>query len=113
VTRKEFEKLLQGALKSLPKEFKAKLRNVDVVIKDGPAEGRVMGLYEGVTLKDRIGGDYSLIVHDRITLFKRAIEKECSAKGLDIRQEIRRTLLHEIAHHFGIPDNRLADLDIY
>lgn len=113
MTHKEFEKLLQNTLRSLPKEFKTKLRNIDVVIKDGPVNGKTLGLYEGVSLKDRIGGDYTLAMHDRITLFKRAIEKECSAKGLDIREEIRRTILHEIAHHFGISDDRLEDLGVY
>jgi predicted Zn-dependent protease with MMP-like domain len=113
MTHKEFERSLQIALRSLPKELKTRLRNIDVIIKDGPASGKTLGLYEGISLQDRIGGDYSLAMHDRITLFKRAIEKECAGKGLDVREEIRRTILHEIAHHFGITDERLEDEGIY
>jgi predicted Zn-dependent protease with MMP-like domain len=116
MTRKEFEKIVQEALDSLPRAFKENLRNIDVVIDDRPARGAkkdLLGLYEGVPLEERTGGGYSFVMHDRITLFKQNIEKECKAGGKDVAQEVRHTLVHEIAHHFGISDDRLKELGVY
>ncbi|MBI4353518.1 MAG: metallopeptidase family protein [Candidatus Omnitrophica bacterium] len=112
MTRKEFEKLVRNALKALPKRFKEKLRNVDVVIEDGAKERALMGLYEGVPLKDRTQ-EYSLAMPDKITLFKRNIETECGVRGLDVQTEIGHVIQHEIAHHFGISDERLEDMGVY
>jgi len=123
MTRGEFEKLVRDALTELPKEFKDKLQNVDVVIEEDfdmdvvkklglGAKGRLMGLYQGVPLKNRTHY-YGMMLPDKITLFKQNIELACRAKRLDIREEVKHVIQHEIAHHFGISDNRLEDLDIY
>ena len=123
MTREEFEKLVHDALIDLPKEFKDKLENVDVVIEEGVdmdmvkqlglgAKGRLLGLYQGVPLKDRTHY-YGMVMPDKITLYKQNIERSCEAAGLDIREEIRHVIQHEIAHHFGISDKRLRDLGIY
>ena len=123
MTREEFEKLVHDALIDLPKEFKDKLENVDVVIEEGVdmdmvkqlglgAKGRLLGLYQGVPLKDRTHY-YGMVMPDKITLYKQNIEHSCEAGGLDIREEIRHVIQHEIAHHFGISDKRLKDLGIY
>ena len=123
MTREEFEKLVHDALIDLPKEFKDKLENVDVVIEEGVdmdmvkqlglgAKGRLLGLYQGVPLKDRTHY-YGMVMPDKITLYKQNIERSCEAGGLDIREEIRHVIQHEIAHHFGISDKRLTDLGIY
>ena len=123
MTREEFEKTVHDALVDLPKEFKDKLENVDVVIEEGidmnvvkqlglGAKGRLLGLYQGVPLKDRTHY-YGMVMPDKITLYKQNIERSCEAGGLDIREEIRHVIQHEIAHHFGISDKRLKDLGIY
>ncbi len=115
MTCKEFEKIAREALDSLPGQFKNKLENIHVVIDDRLARGankKLLGLYEGVSLKERTGS-YSFVMHDKITLFKRAIEDECKARGVDVSKEIRRTVLHEIAHYLGIPDERLKKLGLY
>ena len=112
MTRSAFEKLVREVLKSLPKHFKDKLSNIDVVIEEGTGEEEVLGLYEGVSLKDR-GEGYSGVLPDKITLFKRALEADCREHGLDLRQEVRDTILHEIAHHFGMTDAHLREADIY
>ena len=123
MTRKEFEKLVHDALVDLPKEFKDKLENVDVVIEEGidmnvvkklglGAKGRLLGLYQGVPLKDRTHY-YGMVMPDKITLYKQNIERSCEAGGSDICEEIKHVIQHEIAHHFGISDNRLKDLGIY
>jgi predicted Zn-dependent protease with MMP-like domain len=123
MTREEFEKLVQDALRELPKEFKNKLENVDVVIEEDVdmdavkklglgARGRLLGLYQGVPLKDRTHY-YGMVLPDKITLFKQNIESACKENGMDIREEVKHVIQHEIAHHFGISDKRLEDLDIY
>lgn len=123
MTRKEFEGIARDALDSLPKEFAEKLQNVDVVIEDDVdmkdakarglgGKGRLLGLYEGVPLKNRTHY-YGMVMPDKITLFKRNIERTCAARGLNVRDEVRHVIQHEIAHHFGISDKRLRDLGIY
>ena len=123
MTRDEFEALVKDALKELPKEFKDKLQNVDVVIEEDldmdtvktlglGAKGRFLGLYQGVPLKDRTQY-YGIVMPDKITLYKQNIELACEAGGLDIREEVKHVIQHEIAHHFGISDKHLKDLGIY
>lgn len=123
MTREEFEVLVKDALKSLPKEFKNKLQNVDVVIEDESEisgakkrgrgkRGQIMGLYQGVPLKDRTH-EYGMVMPDKITLFKDNIEQICREEGLDIQEEVKHVIQHEIAHHFGISDKRLRDLGVY
>jgi len=111
MTREEFEKIVKEVLKSLPGQFRDKLQNVDVVINAQKAGG-YLGLYEGVPLSDRTV-NYGLVLPDKITLFKKSIERECRENGLDLREEIKRTIQHEIAHHFGITDKRLRDIGRY
>ncbi len=120
MTRKRFETLVRDVLKKLPREFKNRLQNVDVVVQGRtPAKlaaqmgsGQLLGLYQGVPLKDRTSY-YNMAIPDKITLYQRNIELECRTHGLDVRGEIRSVILHEIAHHLGISDKRLEDLDVY
>ncbi|MCM8811507.1 MAG: metallopeptidase family protein [Candidatus Omnitrophica bacterium] len=112
MTRKEFEEAVRDAAGSLPKRFRDRLENVEIVVEEGTADGKFLGLYQGIPHTER-GTGYSGVLPDKITLFKRAIEAECEANGLDIRQEIARVVRHEIAHHFGIDDGRLEDLGAY
>ena len=123
MTHEEFEKLVKDALRELPIEFKDKLQNVDVVIEEDVdmdavkklglgARGRLLGLYQGVPLKDRTHY-YGMVLPDKITIFKQNIESACKENGMDIREEVKHVIQHEIAHHFGISDERLEDLDIY
>jgi predicted Zn-dependent protease with MMP-like domain len=123
MTHGEFEKLVRDALEKLPQEFKDRLQNIDVVIEEeldadivkSPglgAKGRLLGLYQGVPLKDRTHY-YGMVMPDKITLYKHNIERTCERDGLDIREEVNHVIQHEIAHHFGISDKRLRDLGIY
>ncbi len=82
------------------------------MIEEGTGREELLGLYEGISLKDR-AQDYSGVMPDKITLFKKAIEAECRKKRSSLRREIKETICHEIAHHFGIGDERLTDLGIY
>jgi predicted Zn-dependent protease with MMP-like domain len=119
--RVAFRRLVSQALEDLPAEFLEKLDNVDVVVEDlptpeqeltassGPEEGLLMGLYEGIPLTERTSA-YAGTLPDRITLFQRNIEAVCESRE-EIVEEIRTTVLHEIAHHFGMDDERLHALD--
>ena len=121
--RKEFEVLVARAWDELPKEFKDRLDNVDVVIEDVPdmekvrlgglgGRGRLLGLYQGIPLESRTHY-YGMVMPDKITLFKGNIELACKVQDLDIYEEVRHVLMHEIAHHFGISDDRLREEGIY
>ncbi len=123
MTRKEFESLVADVLKGLPKKFKDKLQNVDITIEENlnvdmvkklrpGTQSRLLGLYYGVPLKDRTHY-YGMVMPDKIILYKQNIELECEKKGLDIYKEIKHVIQHEIAHHFGISDKRLKDLNVY
>jgi predicted Zn-dependent protease with MMP-like domain len=117
----DFEKIVVEALESLPKVFKDKLENVDVVIKDLPtkreadsvgcSKSELLGLYEGVPLSKR-DHQYSLVLPDKISLFRVNIER-VSRSTKDMKRRIKHTVRHELAHHFGIDDERLEDLGIY
>jgi len=111
------------ALGELPPEFRDKLENVDIVIEDRPdlnllkslrigARGRILGLYQGVPLKSRTHY-YGMVLPDKITIYQANIEQACQGKGVGIAEEVRHVLEHEIAHHFGISDQRLKDLGTY
>jgi predicted Zn-dependent protease with MMP-like domain len=110
----EFEKVIAEAIDSLPDEFKTKLDNVDVVVEEVPPREvarklprgtLLLGLYQGVPQKRRTS-QYGLVLPDKISLFKRNIEAISSSRE-DIHAQIRKTLLHEIGHHFSLTDGEL------
>jgi predicted Zn-dependent protease with MMP-like domain len=114
-----FEQLVGQAIDSLPEEFMPYMENIDVVIADEPTQAQLkrshleknmtlLGLYEGVPMTERTT-HYSLVTPDKITIFQKTIEA-AFRKDEVIVKEIRRVVLHEIAHHFGIDDDRLDEL---
>jgi predicted Zn-dependent protease with MMP-like domain len=105
-----FERLVRRALINLPEEFQSYLENVVVVIEDEPPDDvpDVMGLYEGVPLVERSLDSTNL--PDRITLFKRPIERTCRTEK-EIEAEVRVTMLHEIGHFFGLDEGQLEQLE--
>ena len=116
--REHFEYLVSEAVAGLPEQFRALLENVDVVVEDFPsraqsrkAEGRgtLLGLYEGVPLIVR-GSGYNMVVPDKITIFQNAIES-AFISDTEIEREVRKVVLHEIAHHFGLDDRRLEEIE--
>ncbi len=118
--RERFELLVERAVASLPEEFSARLENVDVVVADWPTHDNMarlglrnryelLGLYQGIPLTRR-GGHYGLVPPDKITIFQRPIEAKCRGDA-SITREIGRVVRHEIAHHFGIGDGRLKELE--
>ena len=105
--RERFEWLVAKAVDSLPDEFHGKLENIDVVVEEQPTPYQLdkVGLKRGETLL----GLY-LVVPDKITIFQKPIEAKCKYDAA-VMAEIRRVVLHEIAHHFGITDARLNQLE--
>ncbi|MBC7264928.1 MAG: metallopeptidase family protein [Chloroflexi bacterium] len=121
MNKAEFERLVSEALDSLPPHFREKLSNVAVVVEwwPTPAElrqaglhpsGMLFGLYQGVPLTQR-GRGYNLVPPDRIVIYQGPIEIY-HRRPEAIREQVRRTVMHEIAHHFGISDERLHELGV-
>jgi predicted Zn-dependent protease with MMP-like domain len=108
-----FEELVADALDGLPDWVAERLDNVEILIEEIPSSGdrRLLGVYEGIPLTKR-GLDYAGVVPDRITLFRRNIEAQARTEE-GLKRVIRHTVVHEIAHFFGISDERLLEIDRY
>ncbi len=112
--RSEFEQLVDAALEDLPPWVTAVLDNLHVVVEEWPTPAQdpggsgLLGLYEGVNLHDRASG-YSGFLPDRITLFMGS-HLELRLPPSRLQAQIRKTVLHEVAHHLGIDDERLDEL---
>lgn len=109
LTEDEFDDLVSEALDTLPPELARLMDNVAVFVKNQkPGQPFLLGLYEGVPLTSR-GHFYSGHLPDRITIFRRPIQKRCRTKE-QVVEQVRITVVHEIAHHFGISESRLHEL---
>ncbi len=116
--RRRFEKLVDQAIEELPPEFQEKLENVAVIVEDQPSAelleemeippgDTLFGLYEGTPLTER---GFEMPLHpDRIWIFQVPIERECDSED-EIREEIKTTIVHEVAHFFGLDDEYLEGL---
>jgi predicted Zn-dependent protease with MMP-like domain len=108
-----FEAYAEEALESLPDELRAQMSNVDIVVEEEPPPGQpLLGLYQGVPLTQRTSG-YTGVLPDKITLYRGPLVRLYGHDQEVLRREIRRVVLHEVAHHFGISDERLVELDRY
>jgi len=118
--REKFERFVAQAVEDLPDEFLSKLQNVDVVVEARPTFAQtsraklkrgetLLGLYEGVP-QTRRGRHYGMVLPDKITIFQKPIEERCRSEE-EIIAEITRVVKHEIAHHFGITDERLRQIE--
>ena len=103
-----FEELVADALDGLPEDLGRRMDNVVVSVRDRPSIPGLLGLYEGVPLTARAeyGG---LVLPDRITIFREPILRRCASEE-DVVEQVRVTVVHEVAHHFGIDDDRLDEL---
>jgi predicted Zn-dependent protease with MMP-like domain len=107
---RRFEELAAEALDGLPAWVRDRLDNVEVLIEDHPPPGEdLLGLYEGIPLTER-GADYTWALPDRITLYRRPIERQAGGREDAVRQMVAETVIHEVAHFFGISDERLHEL---
>ena len=118
--REKFEALVAGAIDNLPPEFQQKLENVDIVVEDWPAPGQLrrgkhihptqlLGLYQGVPQTKR-GRGYGLVLPDKISIFQKPIEAHCRFSH-EIEATIEEVVRHEIAHHFGLDEKTLRQIE--
>jgi predicted Zn-dependent protease with MMP-like domain len=109
----DFEQTIEDALDSLPADLREFMSNVAIVVEEEPPAGKpLLGLYEGFPLTRR-GSGYAGVAPDKITIYRRPLERLWGADPTRLRREIRRVVLHEVAHHFGISDERLLEIDRY
>ncbi len=122
MSREEFEQLVAEAFDALPEAFTSRLDNVAIVVEEWADRGtlrraglhhpaELMGLYHGVPLTQRTH-DYGLVAPDVISLYRQPILLQCQSEE-QARALVGRVLRHEIAHYFGIDDDRLEELDAY
>lgn len=109
VSPARFEELVADALDGIPDELGSLMDNVAVFVREGREGSGLLGLYQGVPLTRREGYGIGGGMPDRITLYRLAILARCRDET-DVVDEIRRTVVHEIGHHFGISDSRLREL---
>lgn len=119
MSRKRFEALVADALRRIPSDLRRALDNIEVVVDDWPSpeqladvdlasDDALFGLYQGTPLPER-SPMLPYTLPDVITIFQGPLEDECATED-EIREEIRRTVIHEIAHYFGIDEDRLTEL---
>lgn len=118
--RSEFEALVRAALDELPEEFARRLENIEVVIEEEPSpallralgidprRGTLFGLYQGVPLHQR-GAGYGGVLPDKISIFRRPLLQACASPER-LREQVRRTVIHEIGHYFGLDDDEIRGL---
>ena len=122
IDREQFEQLVIQALEDLPNWVKATLDNVEVTVADVPSAAQrrrmrlasgatLLGLYEGVP-QTRRTTHYGLVLPDKITLFRWPILTVCRTPD-EVQERVRSVVIHELAHHFGIDDDRLRELGAY
>jgi predicted Zn-dependent protease with MMP-like domain len=104
----QFEVLVTDALDGIPADLGASMENVAIVVDDLSPPGPLLGLYEGIPLTQR-GNSYSASVPDRITIYMATICGSCQTTQ-EVVERVRKTVIHEIGHHFGIDDQRLEEL---
>jgi predicted Zn-dependent protease with MMP-like domain len=111
--RERFEAWVTDALDTLPPDIAAMLDNVAVTVEDEPPPGeRLLGLYRGIPHTRRTSG-YAGALPDLITIYRGPLERAYGHDAELLHAQVRRTVLHEIAHHFGISDERLVEIDRY
>ena len=120
MTRRQFEALVEKALRKLPRPFKEKLANVAVVVEDWPDDetldemgieppDTLYGLYRGVDLTNR-DSSYGNVLPDTVTIYQGPIEEDCADEA-DMTQVVRETVMHEIGHYFGLDDETMHRIE--
>ena len=120
MTRRQFEALVERALRRLPRTFKDKLANIAVVVEDRPADetlaelgieppDTLYGLYRGVDLTHRDSG-YGNVLPDTVTIYQGPIEEDCGDEE-EMAELVRETVVHEIGHYFGLDDETMERIE--
>jgi predicted Zn-dependent protease with MMP-like domain len=107
VSPEDFELLVERALQDIPEALRSAMENVVVFVDEDSPPGPLFGLYQGVPLTKR--SSYSTAMPDQITIFKETICSVCE-DAEEVERLVRKTVIHEVGHHFGIGDPRLREL---
>ena len=108
-----FAEYAEEAFDALPPDLRGQMSNVEIVVEAEPPAGQpLLGLYQGIPLTRR-GSYYSGSLPDKITIYRGPLERLYGHDPEALRRQVRRVVLHEIAHHFGISDERLIEIDRY
>ena len=111
--QEDFEDAVEAAIESLPDDLRTAMSNVAILVEDEPPDGEpLLGLYQGIPLTERSSA-YAGAAPDKISIYQGPLERLYGHDPGLLRDQIRRVVLHEIAHHFGISDERLEELDAY
>jgi predicted Zn-dependent protease with MMP-like domain len=108
VDPESFEQMVGEALDGLPAEFADLMKNIAVLVEHGRGPRGLLGLYEGIPLTSRTT-NYAGVLPDRITIYRQAICAICQSEA-EVVEQVRRTVIHEVGHYFGISDQRLREL---
>jgi predicted Zn-dependent protease with MMP-like domain len=109
----DFDQVIQEALDSLPRDLREQMANVEILVEDEPPYGQpLLGLYQGIPLTRR-GINYNAALPDKISIYRGPLERLYGYDPDLLREQIKRVVLHEVAHHFGISDERLVEIDRY
>ncbi|MDX6426179.1 MAG: hypothetical protein QOD52_1584 [Gaiellaceae bacterium] len=109
----DFETVIQETLDAMPRDLRDQISNVEILVEDEPPPGqRLLGLYQGVPLTRR-GINYSGALPDKITIYRGPLDRLYGHDADLLTRQIKRVVLHEVAHHFGISDERLVEIDRY
>ena len=109
----DFEQEIDDAVASLPRELRDDISNVAIVVEEEPPPGQpLLGLYQGIPLTRRTSG-YSGVLPDKITIYRGPLERLYGTDPETLRRQIRHVVIHEVAHHFGISDERLQEMGRY
>ena len=111
LTKKEFEKIVYQKFNKLPKQILKNIENLEIFVEEYPPTTNILGLYHGVPFPYRKSATYSLMMPDKIVLFKTTIEKRCSTKK-EIEDKIEKVLFHEIAHYLGLDEKGVSKLKL-
>ena len=103
-----FEEMVAEAMDGLPARFRQQISNVAILVEHNPGPRGLLGLYEGIPLTSRTS-QYAGALPDRITIYRRAICAICRTED-EVTEQVRRTVIHEVGHYFGIDDDRLHEL---
>jgi len=109
----DFQRVIQETLDSLPRDLRERISNLEILVEDEPPAGQpLLGLYQGIPLTRRTS-NYSGALPDKISIYRGPLERLYGHDPTLLSDQIRRVVLHEVAHHFGISDERLVEIDRY
>jgi predicted Zn-dependent protease with MMP-like domain len=122
IDREQFEAIITDAVRSLPAEFRDRLANLEFAVEDwarpddygrtgSPAGSTILGVYRGIPLPKR-GAGYNMTLPDRIVIFQQPLQR-LAVDAADLTDRIQHVVKHEIAHYFGISDDRLREIEAY